>query len=1610
LTIPPPNIVFNQPGSLANLSGIQIINVTVTDTLSQVDTVLFILINESEIVLNMTPSQSGNDFNASFDTTIFADGGYNITVFANDTQGNANNVSQVVNIDNTPPTILVVKPSNNSFVVNGRQEVGFNITDLVSGIDTSSINSGTFQYAFLGLSPLPVSSITFTPITDGFFVNGTVDLTSNEVEVNITVNNAKDNAGNAIPTVSWSYTMDLLNPAVKDLSVNDSDNKVKDADSLNITVNATGGISGLASVSVANSSSVAMSQLSTDLWSVTTSTSGLGCSSNGVCTLRFTATDNAGRVNDSETLTLVVDNINPSVSGITTDDVDDKVKNADAIQINVTVNDANFDAGSTVTVGNESTVAMSQLSSTLWSATTSGSALGCSATDGACTLTFTATDIVGNTNNSEKLTLTIDNVVPSVNSITINDSDNDVNNITVLEIIVNVTDTNAVATISVNGVALSPLSGDLWFVVKETLDLCPGILDNTCSLDVTASDEVGNVNDSEKLTLTVSSFAPVIATIPDITFDEDSHDDTINLASFIIDGDTLIGDITVSALGNNSIIVKIDQTTKLLNVSAKTNFNGQETLFFTVSDGVNEVASNAVKVTVTAVNDAPSVPTLIFPADDSDITKNSTTLNWSASTDIEDDSITYFVFFEDSSSPKFNTSTADTNIIVNDLTKDVTYFWKVIAGDGNLNSSESLTFQFLAAHNKEPELSLPIQNVTWLEDTVNSSINLSAHFTDPDNDVLTFSSTTPPDISVSINQATGIVTLTPDPDFNGVNFINFTASDGTNTTLSNQINLTVLNTNDAPILTPIGSLTATQGTLFSFDVNATDPDVGDILTFSSNSTLFSISPSTGEFSFTPVNDQVGTHSINFSVSDVSGLQDDEIVTLTVTNLNDAPTLDPIGDQSAIEDSLLEFNITALDIDGDSLTFTSNISISFTNAVNNSMATASFTPTNDFVGDNTVNITVSDGSLTDSIIININVENTNDAPTITEFFPTENKTIAENVGSQLFNVTFSDIDMGDDMAAYWFGNTTSNMPSNSSNVTVTGLSKGIYNITVIVNDTSGAEARYEWTLTVTTGIIFDGLTSTILEGLNQFQRENVTDVAINHTTFGGIDFGNKTMNFSRVANLEDAVNISRGLISVDTETFPELKNKSAFVVMKGLNFTKAPLIFKTEGFENTQNGEICHNETCTEKTYDVENGILRFRVANFSTYFTQTNTTNGAPIITSTPVTTAVERARYTYDVEATDPDGDTLIFSLITSPNGMSISSSSGLISWIPNINQLGLNNVTVNVSDNNLNVLQSFNITVGKGPKLIINDLDIKVDGKKDSNVVNNTRISKEAEPGSEIEFKLEIENLFTDDEDLEIEDIDIEITIVDIDDGDDLEEDTDEFDIKQGRNEDLKIKFDIPLEVDEGIFDVLIQIEGEDENGTTHEIRWELELEVEKESHEIRIIRAALAPSTISCQRRISINTEIINTGSDDEDDVTLEITSPELGISSVVNDIELDEGTDDNRYTRLITKSISPDVLPGTYPIEVSVFYDGTASETRTVSLEVKECELTKAVKKQVKEKKPAVEVIRPQVIIEKKPAPEPFSSTDEYKTLLAILVVLFLGTAIFVIGAGYIILKK
>ncbi|MBD3359485.1 MAG: hypothetical protein GF365_02145 [Candidatus Buchananbacteria bacterium] len=92
-------------------------------------------------------------------------------------------------------------------------------------------------------------------------------------------------------------------------------------------------------------------------------------------------------------------------------------------------------------------------------------------------------------------------------------------------------------------------------------------------------------------------------------------------------------------------------------------------------------------------------------------------------------------------------------------------------------------------------------------------------------------------------------------------------------------------------------------------------------------------------------------------------------------------------------------------------------------------------------------------------------------------------------------------------------------------------------------------------------------------------------------------------------------------------------------------------------------------------------------------------TNNAPVINSTPITTAVSQEGYLYDMNAADIDGDTLIYGLAVSPSGMNINTSSGLINWTPIDSQIGDHSVKVSVTDGQTTVYQEYTLTVNAPP-----------------------------------------------------------------------------------------------------------------------------------------------------------------------------------------------------------------------------------------------------------------------------------------------------------------------
>ncbi|MBU0980199.1 MAG: right-handed parallel beta-helix repeat-containing protein [Nanoarchaeota archaeon] len=87
--------------------------------------------------------------------------------------------------------------------------------------------------------------------------------------------------------------------------------------------------------------------------------------------------------------------------------------------------------------------------------------------------------------------------------------------------------------------------------------------------------------------------------------------------------------------------------------------------------------------------------------------------------------------------------------------------------------------------------------------------------------------------------------------------------------------------------------------------------------------------------------------------------------------------------------------------------------------------------------------------------------------------------------------------------------------------------------------------------------------------------------------------------------------------------------------------------------------------------------------------------NNPPVITSDPIEDASIAVLYEYDVEAYDPDMDELSYSLTGFPGGMVINDTTGLITWLPDIGDVGANDVSVMVSDGSLEDTQDFTVTV---------------------------------------------------------------------------------------------------------------------------------------------------------------------------------------------------------------------------------------------------------------------------------------------------------------------------
>ncbi len=173
---------------------------------------------------------------------------------------------------------------------------------------------------------------------------------------------------------------------------------------------------------------------------------------------------------------------------------------------------------------------------------------------------------------------------------------------------------------------------------------------------------------------------------------------------------------------------------------------------------------------------------------------------------------------------------------------------------------------------------------------------------------------------LSFDAATGTFSGTPDNWQVGSYDIQVTATDIAGTSASDVFTLTVNNVNDNPILAnALGDFTTDEDAPFSFTVPSNtffDDDFihGDSLSLSAVladgsvlPTWLSFDATTGTFTGTPDNWEVGNYGIRITATDTAGTSVSDDFTLTVNNVNDAPILaNALTDQLATEGTAFNY--------------------------------------------------------------------------------------------------------------------------------------------------------------------------------------------------------------------------------------------------------------------------------------------------------------------------------------------------------------------------------------------------------------------------------------------------------------------------------------------------------------------------------------------------------------------------------------------------------------------------------------------------------------------------------------------------------------------------------
>ncbi|NJO70635.1 MAG: hypothetical protein HC825_00805, partial [Oscillatoriales cyanobacterium RM1_1_9] len=499
--------------------------------------------------------------------------------------------------------------------------------------------------------------------------------------------------------------------------------------------------------------------------------------------------------------------------------------------------------------------------------------------------------------------------------------------------------------------------------------------------------------------------------------------------------------------------------------------------------------------------------------------------------------------------------------------------------------------------------------------------------------------------------------------------VSYLDGQGTNETVTSAETIAVANVNDAPTFTSTGTTTGTQDTPYTYNIVTTDPDTGDSLTITGTAlpswlTLTDNGNGTATLTGTPGNADVGGNSVVLEVTDLAGATATQAFTIAVANVNDAPTALTLSNPDINENQptgTVVGSFTTVDVDvSDVHTYSLVPGTGDTDNSQFEMFGSQLRALNpfDFEGQNSYSIRVQtdDGNGgTFAQTFTVNVQDVNEAPS----FTSSELTAATEDTSYTYNIVTTDPDTGDDLT---IKGTT--LPSW---LTLTSTSNGTATLAgTPTNDQVGNH-------------------------LVELQVEDIAGLTATQTFAIAVANTNDPPEFTSTAPTSATQDspYTYNIVTTDPDTGDSL-------TITGTTLPSWLTLTSTGNGTATLSGTPTSAEVGSAFNLQLQVQDLAGATAT-QTFSVNVDNINDPPTISGVPATSVNQDGNYSFIPTASDPDNDTLSFSIQNQPAWVSFNSATGELSGTPDNDDVGITTgIVISVNDGTVTVdLPSFDLTV---------------------------------------------------------------------------------------------------------------------------------------------------------------------------------------------------------------------------------------------------------------------------------------------------------------------------